>query len=311
MIRFESVSKVYDGIAVVDDVSLTLERGTITAVVGTSGSGKSTLLRMVNRLVEPTAGRVLLDGTDTASVPAADLRRRIGYVIQDHGLFPHWTAARNIATVPGLLGWPRAAIDARVRELMLMLQLDPDVIGPRFPHELSGGQAQRVGVARALAARPEVLLMDEPFGALDPVIRQQAQTDLRKLQQQLGTTVMLVTHDMAEAIRLGDRIAVMRAGRIDQFAPPAEIIAAPATGFVADLLGEGDRAFRYLSLQPAARLARPGAADGPVLPADATMADALAEMIWSGRDRLPVAGPDGHPAGVCTRDDLIRAGRPG
>ncbi|MBV0890380.1 ABC transporter ATP-binding protein [Paracoccus sp. Z118] len=310
MIEFQSVSKLYDGLAAVDDVSLTLERGTLTAVVGTSGSGKSTLLRMVNRLVEPTSGRVLIDGADTASVPPAQLRRRIGYVIQDTGLFPHWSAARNIATVPELLGWPKAQIRARVRELMEVLQLDPDAIGPRRPHELSGGQAQRVGVARALAARPALLLMDEPFGALDPVIRGQAQADLRRVQRQLGTTVILVTHDMAEAIRLGDRIAVMREGRIEQFAAPAEIIAAPATPFVADLLGEGDRAFRLMSLRPAREIAEPGAAEGPMLPAGSSLAEALAEMIWTGRDRLPIAGPDGRAVGVVRRDAVIRAGRP-
>ena len=314
MIELRSVSKVYDGVAVVDDVTLTLERGTLTAVVGTSGSGKSTLLRMVNRLVEPTSGQVLIDGAYTAVIAAPELRRKIGYVIQDHGLFPHWTAARNIGTVPVLLGWRREDVNSRVRELMEMLQLDPDVIGPRFPHELSGGQAQRVGVARALAARPELLLMDEPFGALDPVIRAQAQADLHRVQRRLGTTVILVTHDMAEAIRLADRIAVMRAGRIEQFAPPADIIAKPATPFVAELLGEGDRAFRYLSLKPAADVARPdgaaeGTADGPVLPGDATMAEALSEMIWTGRDRVRIANPDGDP-GIVTREALIRAGRP-
>ena len=318
MIELQSVTKDFAGVRAVDDVSLTVEQGTVAAVVGTSGSGKSTLLRMVNRLIEPTSGRILIDGADTAGVPAPDLRRRIGYVIQDHGLFPHWSAARNIATVPVLLRWPRAQVRARVRELMEMLQLDPDVIGPRLPHELSGGQAQRVGVARALAARPELLLMDEPFGALDPVIRAQAQADLARVQKRLGTTVILVTHDMAEAIRLGDRIAVMRAGRVEQFAAPADIIARPATPFVADLLGEGDRAFRYLSLRPAADLARPegsgagpgaGDADAPPLSPGTTMAEALSEMIWTGRDHVRVARADGT-GGTVSRDDLIRAGRP-
>nr|HRO15927.1 ABC transporter ATP-binding protein [Paracoccus sp. (in: a-proteobacteria)] len=304
MIGIEGMSRLYDGVPVVDDVSMRLESGTITAVVGSSGSGKTTLLRMINRLVEPSRGRVLIDGVDTRDIDPVTLRRRIGYVIQDQGLFPHWTAARNIATVPRLLRWPRAEIRARVIELMEMLQLDPATIGPRYPHQLSGGQAQRVGVARALAARPEVLLMDEPFGALDPVIRGQAQADLRILQQRLGTTVMLVTHDMAEAIRLGDRIAVMQAGRIEQFDTPARIIAAPATPFVRDLLGPGERVFRYLSLRPVAPLVRPGQAPGPALPANAPLSEALAEMIWSGRACLPVTDAAGTPLGGVDRDSV-------
>lgn len=221
MIELQSVTKDFAGVRAVDDVSLTVEQGTVAAVVGTSGSGKSTLLRMVNRLIEPTSGRILIDGADTAGVPAPDLRRRIGYVIQDHGLFPHWSAARNIATVPVLLRWPRAQVRARVRELMEMLQLDPDVIGPRLPHELSGGQAQRVGVARALAARPELLLMDEPFGALDALTRVNMQDQLLDTWSRERRTVIFITHDVDEAVYLANRVIVMasKPGRLHKIIP--------------------------------------------------------------------------------------------
>lgn len=311
MIEIEALTKLYDAAPVVEDVSMRLEAGSITAVVGTSGSGKSTLLRMINRLVTPTSGRVLIDGTDTREVEPASLRRRIGYVLQDHGLFPHWTAARNIATVPSLLGWPRAEIAARVDELLRLFQLDPAEIGARYPSQLSGGQAQRIGVARALAARPGVLLMDEPFGALDPMIRAQAQGDLRAIQREAGVTILLVTHDMAEAILLGDRVAVMRAGRLEQVGAPAEILTRPATPFVRDLIGDQDRAFRYLSLLPLAGLVGPGEAEGDPLPASASLAEALARMIWLGRDALPVADAAGRPLGVVLREAILAAGRRG
>ncbi|MDB6452919.1 ABC transporter ATP-binding protein [Falsirhodobacter sp. 20TX0035] len=305
MIGLNHLSKHYGDTKAVDDVSLTIDKGSVVAIVGTSGSGKSTLLRLVNRLIEPTSGHVTLDGQDTRALPAFELRRRIGYVIQDHGLFPHWTVARNIATVPRLLGWSKARIEARVEELLTLLSLDPAAIGPRFPHQLSGGQMQRVGVARALAAEPELLLMDEPFGALDPVLRGKAQADLRAIQRTLGTTILLVTHDMAEAIALSDRIAVMRAGRVEQFAPPAEILARPATDFVRALVGEGERAFRYLSLTPVGSLAEAGAAEGAPLPADATAAEALNALIWRGTESLALEG-----GGRVTRSALLRAGHP-
>lgn len=311
MIEIEDISCHYGDTRAVDGVSLTIATGTVTAVVGSSGSGKTTLLRMINRLVEPTAGRVRIDGVETATLPLAPLRRGIGYVIQDHGLFPHWTVVRNIATVPRLLGWPKAEIAGRVAELLRLLGLDPDEIGPRYPHELSGGQAQRVGVARALAARPRVLLMDEPFGALDPIVRAQAQADLRSLQRHQGATIVLVTHDMDEALRLADRVAVMRAGRLDQEGTPSEILARPATAFVADLVGERDRAFRYLALRAVADLVEPGTAPGPAIAAGATLAEALAQMIWSGQDALPVTGAAGAPLGLIRRARVMAAGRPG
>lgn len=311
MIEIETVTKRYGDTAVVDHVSLTVEPHTLTTIVGTSGSGKTTLLRMINRLVEPTSGTIRIDGRDTRSVPPYELRRHIGYVIQGHGLFPHRTVAENISTVPLLLGWDKARTDERADELLRLFQLDPAQFRERYPHELSGGQQQRVGVARALAAEPNVILMDEPFGALDPVIRAKAQSDLVEIQKRFGTTIILVTHDMEEAIQLGDRIAVMDGGRLLQYAAPEEILAAPATPFVETLVGTGDRPFRFLSLSGVGEIVEPGAGEGDALPASATQRDALAELLWSGRSSIPVVGDDGAPLGRVTLDALVRhAARP-
>lgn len=310
MIEIREITKAYDGVRAVDDVSLTIESGEIVTVVGTSGSGKTTLLRMINRLVEPTSGAILIDGRDNRDLPGHELRRAIGYAIQGYGLFPHRTVAENIATVPKLLGWDRKRIDARVDELLALFHLEPAQFRARLPHELSGGQQQRIGVARALAAEPAVLLMDEPFGALDPIIRGKAQDDLIAIQRKFSTTIVLVTHGMEEAIRLGDRIAVMDRGRLLQFATPADIIAHPATDFVAELVGSDDRAFRMLSLSPVSELTEPGDAPGAPIEASASLKDALAEALWSGRPALPVLR-DGAIVGRVTRESLIaRAGRP-
>jgi osmoprotectant transport system ATP-binding protein len=311
MIEIEHVTKRYGDAEVVSDVSLVIQPRTVMVIVGTSGSGKTTLIRMINRLVEPTSGIIKLDGVDNRAVPGYELRRSIGYVIQGHGLFPHRTVAENIATVPALLGWDKARIAARVEELLTLFQLDPADFGPRYPHELSGGQQQRVGVARALAAEPNVLLMDEPFGALDPIIRAKAQEDLLAIQKHFGTTIILVTHDMEEAIHLGQTIAVMDAGKLVQYAPPAEILARPATPFVEELVGTGERPFRLLSLGPVGDAVEPGAAEGEAIPATATQRDALAELLWSGRPALPVKGRDGASLGKVTVAGLVkRAARP-
>ncbi|SIS76524.1 ABC transporter ATP-binding protein [Paracoccus saliphilus] len=299
MIEIQNLTRIYGTSAVVKDVSLTVETGQIAALVGTSGSGKTTLLRMINRLVEPSEGKVLIDGKDTAEIEPHLLRRQIGYAIQGHGLFPHRTVAQNISTVPRLLGWTQDEYRARVDELLELFQMEPADFRDRMPHELSGGQQQRVGVARALAARPDLLLMDEPFGALDPVIRAKAQQDLRDIQRQLGTTLIIVTHDMEEAVTLGDRIAVMDKGELLQYGPPSEILTTPATSFVSDLIGTGDRPFRLLSLTPVAEIIAEGQAEGAEIPREASLRDALAECLWSGRDRLPVEG-----GGIVTLDSL-------
>lgn len=311
MIEIEGITKRYDATTVVDDVSMVIEPRTIAVIVGTSGSGKTTLLRMINRLVEPTAGVIKLDGADNRSLPGYELRRSIGYAIQGHGLFPHRTVAQNIATVPLLLGWDKDRIKARVNELMTLYQLDPEAYGPRYPHELSGGQQQRIGVARALAAEPNVLLMDEPFGALDPIIRTKAQEDLLAIQKRFGTTIILVTHDMEEAVHMGDKIAVMDAGKLVQYAKPVEILANPASAFVDTLVGASEKPFRLLSLGRVRDAVEKGAAEGEAIPGDASQRDALAELLWSGRPALPVKGADGKPVGRVTMDGLVkRAARP-
>ena len=309
MIELDRLTKVYGDTTVVDDVSMTVETGTITALVGTSGSGKTTLLRMVNRLVEPTSGEVRINGESTRGTPPHLLRRRIGYAIQGHGLFPHHTVARNVAAVPRLLGWPRAEIDARVDELLTLFGLEPAAFRDRLPIELSGGQQQRVGVARALASRPELLLMDEPFGALDPVIRGRAQADLREIQRKLGSTIVLVTHDIEEAIRLADRVGVMDGGRLVQHGPPEEIVARPATPFVGEMVGDAERPMRLLALLPALDLVEPGDAPGDPVPATASLRDVLAACLWTGRDAVPVVR-DGETLGRVTMLAIrARAGR--
>lgn len=311
MIEIDSITKRYDDTTVVENVSMTIAPRTITVIVGTSGSGKTTLMRMVNRLVEPTSGKIRIDGEDNSVMPGYELRRRIGYAIQGHGLFPHRTVAENIATVPALLGWDTSRIDAKVKELLSLFQLDPAAFGPRYPHELSGGQQQRVGVARALAAEPNILLMDEPFGALDPVIRAKAQEDLLAIQKHFGTTIVLVTHDMEEAFHLADKIAVMDKGRIVQYAAPQEMLVNPATDFVETLIGAGERPFRLLSIGTAGEAAEAGGAEGEPLAAATSQRDALSALLWSGREALPVIGADGTLIGRVTLAGLARrAARP-
>ncbi|MGW1892054.1 ABC transporter ATP-binding protein [Streptomyces sp. NPDC002004] len=250
MIRFEHVTKRYaDGTTAVDDLSFEVAEGELVTLVGPSGCGKTTTMKMVNRLIEPSAGRILLDGEDIAGVDPVQLRRRIGYVIQQVGLFPHRTVLDNTATVPHLLGWKRTKARERAAELLDLVGLDPAVHGDRYPDQLSGGQRQRVGVARALAADPPVLLMDEPFGAVDPVVRERLQTEFLRLQQAVRKTVLFVTHDIEEAVRLGDRIAVYGQGRIEQFDTPSTVLGAPATDYVADFVG-ADRGLKRLSVTP-------------------------------------------------------------
>jgi osmoprotectant transport system ATP-binding protein len=310
MIEIENLTKLYGAATVVDRVSISIPRGSITVIVGTSGSGKSTLLRMINRLVEPTSGRVVINGIDTTTEPPHLLRRRIGYAIQGHGLFPHRTVAENIATVPRLLGWNAERIQVRVRELLNIFQLDPGAYAGKFPHELSGGQQQRVGVARAFAAEPAVLLMDEPFGALDPIIRAKAQDDLRDIQRRFGTTIVLVTHDIDEAFRLGDRVAVMSQGRVLQYDRPAALLTCPADPFISRLTGTGDRAMKLLSLTTAGEAAEAGRAEGATVPASATLRDVLSDLLWNGAAVVTVIDAAGTPCGRLTLAGILAHGRP-
>jgi osmoprotectant transport system ATP-binding protein len=251
MIRLDGVGKIYpDGTTAVAGLSLEVRRGELLALVGPSGCGKSTILRMVNRLIQPTSGRILIDGVDVTDVDPVRLRRGIGYVIQAGGLFPHRRIRANVSTVPNLLGWDAARARARADELLEMVGLDPETFGDRYPHELSGGQQQRVGVARALAADPPVLLMDEPFGAVDPIQRDRLQDQFHAVRSELGKTVLLVTHDIDEAVRLADRIAVLSTGgRLEQIDSPATVLGAPASRFVADFVGS-DRGLRRLAVTP-------------------------------------------------------------
>ncbi len=254
-VEFDRVTKVYDAAAVakgapgaVNDLSLHVPAGRICVLVGPSGCGKTTSLKMVNRLIEPTRGRILIDGVDAATRDATELRRSIGYVIQQVGLFPHETIAENVATVPRLLGWTSARRRERADELLALVGLDPASYGRRYPSELSGGERQRVGVARALAADPPIMLMDEPFGAVDPIVRERLQNELLRLQEDLAKTILFVTHDIDEAIKMGDLVAVMETGgRLAQFGPPAGILAEPASEFVARFVG-ADRGLKRLSL---------------------------------------------------------------
>ncbi|CCH86185.1 Glycine betaine/carnitine/choline transport ATP-binding protein opuCA [Modestobacter italicus] len=248
-IRLEGVSKTYpDGSVGVRQLDLTFAAGELTVLVGPSGCGKTTTMKMINRIIEPTTGRVLLGDDDVTDVDPVELRRRIGYVIQNVGLFPHQTVRKNIGTVPRLLGWDKRRTADRVEELLDLVGLDPAAFGDRYPHQLSGGQRQRAGVARALAADPAVLLMDEPFSAVDPIVRERLQSEFLRLQETVRKTIVFVTHDIEEAVRLGDRIAVMsQGGKVEQFAPPAELLGSPATPFVADFVG-ADRGLKRLAV---------------------------------------------------------------
>ena len=249
MIRLESVRKQYPaGLVAVEDLSLDVPDGEVCVLVGPSGCGKTTILRMINRLIEPSGGRILVDGDDILRVDPVELRRRIGYVIQQVGLFPHQTVATNVATVPRLLGWDRARVRARVDELLDLVGLPAGENRNRYPAELSGGQRQRVGVARALAADPPIMLMDEPFAAIDPVTRTQLQDEFLRVQQTLRKTIVFVTHDIDEAVKMGDRIAILRVGgRLAQYDPPDRLLASPANDFVADFVGH-DRALKRLRI---------------------------------------------------------------
>src|SRR5438067_13578866 len=297
MIRLEGVSKHYGAQVAVRVLTIDFHTGQLTMLVGPSGCGKTTTLKMINRLIEPSSGRILHDDQDVTRIDPVTLRLRMGYVIQNVGLFPHLTIADNVATVPRLLGWDKRRTAQRVNELLELVGLDPRGFGRRYPHQLSGGQRQRVGVARALGADPPVLLMDEPFGAIDRIARERLQNEFLRIQREVRKTVVFVTHDIDEAIKLGDRIAIMNAGRLEQYDTPAAILAKPASGLVIDLLGP-DRGLKRLSVTPIDlnALERP-----PVVHAEDSLADArrLLDSRW---DRVIVLDRNDKPVGELDRD---------
>ncbi|MGC8424237.1 ABC transporter ATP-binding protein [Mixta calida] len=306
MIQFNQVSKYFAGKAAVDEINLHIAAGEFTVLIGTSGSGKSTTLKMINRLVEHDAGTIQFAGEEIRSFNPQALRRRMGYAIQSIGLFPHWTVEKNIATVPGLLKWPRAQRQERVAELLALLGLEEE-LRHRYPHQLSGGQQQRVGVARALAADPEVLLMDEPFGALDPVTRGALQQEMVRIHRLLGRTIVLVTHDIDEALTLADKIVLMDSGRIIQQGKPLELLTRPVNDFVRDFFGRSELGVRLLSLGYAGAAARRGEwLDAAPVPEDMSLREALSLFIARQTDKLPVADAQGAPLGVLHFSDLLR-----
>lgn len=305
MIEFERVTKYFAGQAAVKNLSLTLAEGSFSVLLGTSGSGKSTTLKMINRLVEYDQGDIRFRGTSIRQLDAQVLRRQMGYAIQSTGLFPHWTIEKNIATVPALLGWPNARRQARIAELITLLNLDPALLH-RYPHQLSGGQQQRVGVARALAADPQVLLMDEPFGALDPVTRSALQQEMLRIHQVSGCTIVLVTHDIDEALTLADNIVLLHDGEIVQQGKPLTLLTRPGNDFVRDFFGRSERGLRLLALGQVGSVVRHGEwLEAEPLRADLTLREALSQFISRGTDKLPVVDGDHRPLGVLHFADLL------
>ncbi len=317
MIRFQSVSKAYTGQAqpAVRDLTFEVPEGAICVLVGPSGCGKTTILKMVNRLIDPTSGTISVAGRSILDVDPVALRRGIGYVIQQIGLFPHMTIAENVATVPRLLKWDEARINQRTDELLDLVGMAPAVYRHRFPRQLSGGQAQRVGVARALAADPPVMLMDEPFGAIDPITREHLQDEFLRVQRRIHKTILFVTHDIDEAFKMGDYLCVLRDGRLQQFGTPHEILSRPAGEFVTAFVGAG-RTIKRLQLIRVEAVMRRAAPSGPAplggeptVPADAPLTEALSIMLAGDVDSLIVTGEGGQPIGALSFDDIRRVAR--
>ena len=308
-LELRDVSKQYPGQRqpAIEELSFTVGAGEVCVLVGPSGSGKTTALRLINRMIEPSGGDILLGGESVLGREPHQLRRHIGYVIQQIGLFPHFSVADNVGTVPRLLGWDKRRIASRVNELLELVSLDPDEIGPRYPAQLSGGQRQRVGVVRALAADPPLMLMDEPFGAIDPITRARLQDEFKRLQEQVRKTVVFVTHDIDEAIKMGDKIAILReGGRLAQYDSPAKILVDPADEFVAEFVG-ADRALKRLGLSTLADLELPGVNGGTpagTLEMRTTVRDALSAVLAAGGRPMTVLDDSGDPAGVVTIEVL-------
>ncbi len=311
-IVFDGVTKRYPGRTqpAVDDLSLTIPAGDICVLVGPSGGGKTTAMKLVNRLIPLTEGDIRIDGRSIGSLDETELRRGIGYVIQQIGLFPHMTVAGNIGTVPRLLGWDRQRIDARVRELLDLVGLDADGDRERYPAQLSGGQRQRVGLARALAADPPLMLMDEPFGAIDPITRERLQDEFLRLHREIRKTVIFVTHDIDEAIKMGDRIAILaEGGRLAQYDTPDQILAEPANEFVARFVGN-DRGLKRLSLATLEDLELEpitNGASGPRAPVQTSLRDALSIMLTHRNEPLVATDEQGEPVGLATVDAVSAA----
>jgi osmoprotectant transport system ATP-binding protein len=307
MIEIDHVSKAYDGRKVVDDLSLSVPDGAFCVVLGPSGCGKSTTLRMINRLIPFDSGTIRVGGEDVMGLAPEALRRRIGYVIQSTGLFPHWRVEDNIATVPRLLGWPDERVQNRLIELLTLLRLDPETYRGKYPHQLSGGEQQRVGVARALAADPDLLLMDEPFAAVDPITRDALQSEIARIHRETGKTILFVTHDIEEALRLATVIAILDRGRVVQLGTPLDIVERPASDFVRDFVGAQGVGLKLLSVRKVGERMRPGeSGEGEAIAAGATLADALGLMTARRCDRLPVADASGTVIGVIALADLVR-----
>lgn len=306
MIEFNNVSKIFAGQRAVNNLNLHFKTGAFSVLIGTSGSGKSTTLKMINRLVEHDEGTILFAGEDIRQQPILALRRRMGYAIQSIGLFPHWTVAQNIATVLHLQKWSRSKSNARVDELMALLGLESS-LRERFPHQLSGGQQQRVGVARALAADPEVLLMDEPFGALDPVTRAALQQEMVRIHRLLGRTIVLVTHDIDEALQLADHLVLMDSGEVVQQGTPLDMLTAPRNDFVREFFGRSELGVRLLSLrQVRDYLRHEQPVDGEPLRDDMSLREALSAFVARQCDVLPVCNAQGQPCGTLHFRDLLR-----
>ncbi|EEC8855154.1 glycine betaine ABC transporter ATP binding protein YehX [Escherichia coli] len=305
MIEFSHVSKLFGAQKAVNDLNLNFQEGSFSVLIGTSGSGKSTTLKMINRLVEHDSGEIRFAGEEIRSLPVLELRRRMGYAIQSIGLFPHWSVAQNIATVPQLQKWLRARIDDRIDELMALLGLESN-LRERYPHQLSGGQQQRVGVARALAADPQVLLMDEPFGALDPVTRGALQQEMTRIHRLLGRTIVLVTHDIDEALRLAEHLVLMDHGEVVQQGNPLTMLTRPANDFVRQFFGRSELGVRLLSLRSVADyVRREERAEGEALAEEMTLRDALSLFVARGCEVLPVVNTQGQPSGTLHFQDLL------